>query len=230
MPKRTYDLSFGKDANFSNKDKKPKLDDNDKPGKVVIDMGLGDVGDCVSIKDNHIYFYGNVNTKNCLNINLAIKEVGRKMTLVSYDMNIEPEHLKIYLHINSFGGSVFAAISTIDTIKSSKIPVVSIVEGGAASAATLMSCVCSERYIRPNSFMLIHQVSSGFWGTMEEIKDEFKNLKKLMKFIKKLYKKHSKLDNSEDSEVQLDSILKRDIWWDSSECLKYGLVDEIKEN
>ena len=230
MPKRSYDLSFGKDCNFSNKDKKPKLDENDKPGKVVIDMGLGDVGDSVSIKDNHIYFYGNVNTKNCLNINLAIKEVGRKMTLLSYDMNIEPEHLKIYLHINSFGGSVFAAISTIDTIKSSKIPIVSIVEGGAASAATLISCVCSERYIRPNSFMLIHQVSSGFWGTMEEIKDEFKNLKKLMKFIKKLYKKHTKLDNSEDSEVKLDCILKRDIWWDSSECLKYGLVDEIKEN
>ena len=78
--------------------------------------------------------------------------------------------------------------------------------------------------------MLIHQVSSGFWRTMEEIKDEFKNLKKLMKFIKKLYKKNTKLDNSEDSEVQLDCILKRDIWWDSSECLKYGLVDEIKEN
>ena len=230
MPKRTYDFSFGKESLISNKDKKPKLDENNKPGKVVIDMGLGDVGDSVSIKDNHIYFYGNVNTKNCLNINLAIKEVGRKMTLLSYDMNIEPEHLKIYLHINSFGGSVFAAISTIDTIKSSKIPIVSIVEGGAASAATLMSCVCSERYIRPNSFMLIHQVSSGFWGTMEEIKDEFKNLKKLMKFIKKLYKKNTKLNNLDESEIKLDSILKRDIWWDSSECLKYGLVDEIKVN
>ena len=230
MPKRSYDLSFGKENNYLKKDKKTKIGENDEPGKVVIDMGLGDVGDSVSIKDNHIYFYGSVNTKNCLNINLAIKEVGRKMTLLSYDMNIEPEHLKIYLHINSFGGSVFAAISTIDTIQSSKIPIVSIVEGGAASAATLMSCVCTERYIRPNSFMLIHQVSSGFWGTMEEIKDEFKNLKKLMKFIKKLYKKNTKLSNSDDSEVKLDCILKRDIWWDSSECLKYGLVDEIKEN
>jgi len=230
MPKRSYDLSFGQEEHILKKGKKPKSGDSEEPGKVVIDMGLGDVGDSVSIRDNHIYFYGNVNTKNCLAINLAIRQVGRKLTLVSYDMNIEPENLKIYLHINSFGGSVFAAISTIDTIKSSKIHVVSIVEGGAASAATLMSCVCSERYIRPNSFMLIHQVSSGFWGTMEEIKDEFKNLKKLMKFIKKLYKKNTKLDNSEESEVQLDCILKRDIWWDSSECLKYGLVDEIKEN
>ena len=65
---------------------------------------------------------------------------------------------------------------------------------------------------------------------IEEIKDEFKNLKKLMKFIKKLYKKNTKLDNSSESEIKLDEILKRDIWWDASECLNYGLVDGIKEN
>ena len=71
------------------------------------------------------------------------------------------------------GGSVFAGLSIIDTIISNPIPVVSIVEGSAASAATLISVVCSERQIRPNSFMLIHQMSSGFWGKMEEIKDEY---------------------------------------------------------
>ena len=230
MPKRSYDLSFGSDINRKDKKEKKHKSDEDEPDKVVIDMGLGDVGECVTIRDNHIYFYGNVTTKNCLSINLAIREVGRKLTLVSYDMDIELEHLKIYLHINSFGGSVFAAISTIDTITSSKIPIVSIVEGGAASAATLISCVCSERYIRNNSYMLIHQVSSGFWGTMEEIKDEFRNLKKLMKFIKKLYRKNTNLNNSEDSDIKLNDILKRDIWWNASECIKYGLVDGIKEN
>ena len=36
-----------------------------------------------------------------------------------------------------------------------------------------MSVVCHERVIRPNAYMLIHQMSSGFWGKMEEIKDEF---------------------------------------------------------
>ena len=229
MPKRSYDLTFGSDNKKTKKEKKQKTG-NEDPDKVVIDMGLGEFGDSVTIRDNHIFFYGNVTTKNCLDINLAIREVGRKLTLVSYDMDIEPESLKIYLHINSFGGSVFAAISTIDTITSSRIPIVSIVEGGAASAATLISCVCSERYIRPNSYMLIHQVSSGFWGTMEEIKDEFKNLKKLMKFIKKLYRKNTSLNNSEDSDIKLNDILKRDIWWDASECIKYGLVDGIKEN
>ena len=55
--------------------------------------------------------------------------------------------------------------------------------------------------------MLI-QLSSGFWGKMEEIKDEFINLKKLTKKIKKLYKTHTQLNNT-DSEIKLNDILKR---------------------
>ena len=178
MPKRSYDLTFGSDNKKTKKEKKQKTG-NEDPDKVVIDMGLGEFGDSVTIRDNHIFFYGNVTTKNCLDINLAIREVGRKLTLVSYDMDIEPESLKIYLHINSFGGSVFASLATIDSIRNCKYPVVSIIEGAAASAATLISVVCHERIIRKNAYMLIHQMSSGFWGKMEEIKDEFMNLKKL---------------------------------------------------
>ena len=34
-----------------------------------------------------------------------------------------------------------------------------------------------------HAHMLIHQLSSGFWGTMREFKDEMKNNKKLMKMI-----------------------------------------------
>ena len=104
---------------------------------------------------------------------------------------------------------------------------VSIIEGAAASAATLISVVCHERIIRKNAYMLIHQMSSGFWGKMEEIKDEIINLKKLSKNLKKIYKQHTKLDNK-TSDIKLNHILKRDIWWDADECLKYGLVDEIE--
>ena len=121
----------------------------------------------------------------------------------------------------------YLGFASIDTIRNSNFPVVSIIEGAAASAATLMSVVCDERIIRKNAYMLIHQMSSGFWGKMEEIKDEFINLKKLSKNLKKIYKDHTNLNNT-DSEIKLNDILKRDIWWSSQECLKYGLVDTIE--
>ena len=71
--------------------------------------------------------------------------------------------------------------------------------------------------------MLIHQLSSGFWEKMEEIKDEFINLKKLMKKLKGIYKEHT---NKEDD---LKDLLKRDLWLDSQKSLKYGLVDRLNK-
>ena len=230
MPKRSYSQINEEDSRYLNRKfltKKPRVEeevvDNVETATPDILDFLGG-GDKVTVRENHIYYYGGVTTGNCLKLNLAIQDVSRKLSLVRVDMGVD--NLKIFLHINSFGGSVFAALSSIDTIMNCDYPIVSIIEGAAASAATLMSVVCHERVIRPNAYMLIHQMSSGFWGKMEEIKDEFINLKKLSKKLKKIYKEHTKLNNK-TSEVKLNEILKRDLWWDSDECIKYGLVDRI---
>ena len=229
MPKRSYSQINEEDSQYLNRKfltKKPRVEeqavDNVETAPEILDFLGG--GDKVTVRDNHIYYYGGVTTGNCLKLNLAIQDVSRKLSLVRVDMGVD--NLKIFLHINSFGGSVFAALSSIDTIMNCDYPIVSIIEGAAASAATLMSVVCHERVIRPNAYMLIHQMSSGFWGKMEEIKDEFINLKKLSKKLKKIYKEHTKLNNK-TSEVKLNEILKRDLWWDSDECIKYGLVDRV---
>ena len=223
MPKRSYALSFGPEKR---KNKREKIEEEEEEEETEnhytdVKMDIFDMGNSVSVRDNHIYFYGSVNTKNAIKLNTAIKDITKKLLKVQLDLNVD--NLKIYLHINSFGGSVFAGLSIIDTILTNKIPVVSIIEGSAASAATLISVVCSERIIKPNSFMLIHQMSSGFWGKMEEIKDEFINLKKLTKKLKGIYKKHTLIENE-----KLKGLLKRDLWLDSKECLELGLVDKIE--
>ena len=53
--------------------------------------------------------------------------------------------------------------------------------------------------------MLIHQLRSGMWGKVEEIKDDFENCKMLMTHLKQIY-----LDNTYLKENELDDILKRD--------------------
>ena len=59
-------------------------------------------------------------------------------------------------------------------------------------------------------------------GKEHEIKDESENLDGLMNFIIKTY-----LENTKMEEDNLREILKRDIWLNSSYCLKNGLVDDI---
>lgn len=127
--------------------------------------------DLIEVINNHIYFYSGVSKKSILNLNKHIRHLNINLQDQKNKLNISK--IKIFLHINSYGGEVFAALSAIDTIKNSTIAIVSIIEGCAASAATLVSIVCKERHILPNASMLIHQISSGFWGKYFEMKDEF---------------------------------------------------------
>ena len=158
-----------------------------------------------------------INDVNCG----TFHHLGIKLLKKYNDHNNHQEY--IYLHINSFGGSVFSAFSVIDTIKNMKVPVVSIIEGAAASAATLISVMCDYRIIYKTSYMLIHQLSSGSWGKMNELEEEMENLKELMNSIKTIYKENTNIPRGEISEI-----LKHDLWWNADICLAKGLVDEIK--
>lgn len=177
------------------------------------------VEDLIKYYNNHIYFYAPVNDKSALELNMTINKVTTEVLKNFVDYDIRPN---IYLHINSEGGEVNAAMSVVDTIRNNRIPIVSIIEGSAASAATLISMVCHERHINKHAMMLIHQISGGFWGKMDEFEDEMKNMKQTMKLIMKIYKNYGKI-----SEENLTKLLKKDIWWKSSKCLKMGLVDKV---
>ena len=102
--------------------------------------------------------------------------------------------------------------------------IISIIEGCAASAATFLSIVCQKRQMREHASMLIHQLSGGCWGTFEQMKDDMKNSKYLMKIIKDIYIKYT---NEKLDDDKLDDFLQRDIWWSPKKCKKYGLIDEV---
>jgi ATP-dependent Clp protease protease subunit len=174
--------------------------------------------------DNHIYFYADVDSDRALALIREIKML---------DSALRTEHLSrelpegypqapIWLHIYSSGGDAFAAFNIADQIKGIKTPLFSIIEGYCASAGTLISMACARRYIRPRSFMLIHQISSMLWGNFEQLQDEMKLQTMAMEAIINFYKEHSKLQ-----EDQIVTLLKRDSWFNATEAVSLGLVDEI---
>jgi ATP-dependent protease ClpP protease subunit len=171
--------------------------------------------------DNNIYFQEEISLETISSLNRQIRELSTELLAFAtkYDMT-EPPPIK--LHITSYGGSVVAAFSAIDCIESCKVPVHTIIDGYAASAATLISVCGAKRFIRKHASMLIHQVRSGMWGKMAEIEDDYANLQKTHEQIKKIYVEKTKLKKKD-----LANILKHDIDWDAETCLKNGLVDEI---
>tara|TARA_R100001594_G_scaffold43382_1_gene75526 strand:+ start:1061 stop:1696 length:636 start_codon:yes stop_codon:yes gene_type:complete len=180
-----------------------------------------DKNNIVESVNNKVYFYSEVTRPKIMVLNKTLTNLNTNLINQANLLNKDLDS-NIFLHINSFGGSVFAGLSAMDYIKSSSVPVVTCVEGCAASAATLMSVVGTHRVIRKNSFMLIHQLSSGMWGKYEEMKDAMENNDLFMRIITDVYEEHTKIPKK-----KLKEILKRDLWLDAETCLDYGMVDEI---
>ena len=189
--------------------------------KQLVDKTNGDNNEKhISVQDNKIYFYSGVNRNSCVELNKKIGEMESKSLTLSKTLGILPPSIKLF--INSGGGSIVSGIASMDTILRTQVPVHTYVDGFSASAATFLTVVGEKRFMSRNSYMMIHQLSSNFWGTYSNFEDEKENLDLMMKTIKDIYKKYTKLPMK-----KLDEILKHDLMWDAQTCLKYGIDDEV---
>jgi len=171
-------------------------------------------------ENNHIYFHSEVTRDSIYELTRLIRQAEESCILTALRFNL-PE-VPIYLHISSFGGSIFAAFTAIDVMKTCRVPIHTIIEGATASAGTLISVFGAHRYITKTAYMLIHQLSAGCWGKMSEIEDEFENLQELMRKIYKIYKRKTAIPKEE-----LKELLNHDLWLNAKKSIEYGLVDEF---
>lgn len=193
-----------------------------QPQQIFITGGNNINSGSVKALENTIFFYADVTEQTALDLNAALYEVDAKLknTANFLGPDFRP-HIK--LRINSYGGSLFAGLAVVDTIRNLHSDVHTYIDGAAASAATIISVCGKKRYIGKHSFMLIHQLSAGMYGKFNELEDDMENNKRLMKIIKDIYKQYTKVPMK-----NVDEILKHDLWFDSARCLELGLVDEVQ--
>jgi ATP-dependent protease ClpP protease subunit len=102
-----------------------------------------------------------------------------------------------------------------------KCKVTTIADGCCASAAAMMLLGGHRRLIKPNSYVLIHQLGTNVgWGKFEEIKDEMENCNKLMDHMKLIV---GELTNLPESKIK--RLMRHDIILSGEKCIKYGVVD-----
>jgi len=245
--KRKFDITNCNDQDISKKRRTSKSNNKNKDSdkhihvdkiKKLIDTQSESMEECagedgsekVYSHDNHIYFYTGIGMSSIISLQKEVQEVINKLLEKSKgltELEFTVQYPPINLHINSPGGGIFAAFTFIDFMchikrKYPNIKFHTIVEGRAASAATLISVTGDKRFITENGYMLIHQLWSLTMGKYNEIIDDMNNLHTLMDRIKHLYTKHATIPND-----KLDDILKHDLYWDAETCKKYKLVDEI---
>jgi len=111
--------------------------------------------------ENRIYFYSEIERSSILTLNKNLREMSN--ALISKKYTQETEIIPpIYLHINSYGGNIFAGLSALDEIEkiNKNVNIITIVDGCCASAGTFLSIAGKERWINKHAYMLIHQLSS----------------------------------------------------------------------
>lgn len=131
--------------------------------------------------------------------------------------------------IDSYGGQVYSLMSMIATIKSSKLPVATIVEGKAMSCGAVLLSFGSEgmRYMDSDATVMIHDVASGQWGKNEEIQASAAETARLNK---KIFQMMAKNCGKEES-FFLDKIHEKghaDWFLEADECKNIGLINHIR--
>lgn len=137
---------------------------------------------------------------------------------------MERENKKsITLKINSPGGSVYEALAVVDRIRESKCHIITKCYGHAMSAASLILAAGNKRYIGKQSWLMHHEISSNFSGSLSAIDEELKQLKREMQQWAIAMSHFS----NESVEFWKNAAYKTDFYLNAEECLQVGVIDEV---
>ena len=131
--------------------------------------------------------------------------------------------------IDSYGGQVYSLLSMVGNIKNSNLPVATIVQGKAMSCGALLFSFGAPgyRFMDKHATLMIHDVSSGAVGKIEEIKADAKEGERLNQW---LYREMA-ANCGKDPEFFLKQIHDRshaDWYLDAEEAQAIGLANHLR--
>ena len=131
--------------------------------------------------------------------------------------------------VDSYGGQVYSLLSMVANIKASKIPVATIVQGKAMSCGALLFSfgAFGHRYMDKHATIMIHDVSTGAHGKVEEIKADAKESDRLNQW---LYREMA-TNCGKEEEYFLKMIHERshaDWYLDAAEAQSHGLANHLR--
>ena len=171
------------------------------------------------LQNNNIFLTEEVNEESIATIQAELFYLASKMS---------PEESKndpITIYINSPGGEVYSCLGLYDVMQlfiNQGYVIRTINIGLAASAAAVILLAGSKgyRYCLPHSTTMLHQPSSGTYGTITDMKITVTEGDRLKKLLNNIVIQHAG--------EQVVELMERDAWISPEEALKFNLIDKIK--
>lgn len=178
-------------------------------------------------KDRNLYLAKQVNQdsineliKAIITINADDKKL--KKIYKANGIKYRPKPIKMY--IDSYGGAVYQCLGLIGVMEKSKTPIHTIVTGAAMSCGFMILIHGHKRFAYEHATPMYHQVSNGFWGKIEDMKENYAEGKRLQRKLEHMTLKQTKI-----SRAKLKAVLrsKKDWYLTAKGALKYKVIDKI---
>lgn len=128
----------------------------------------------------------------------------------------------VNVHINTYGGDVFEGISIFNVLRASEKKIVTIVDGIAASAGSLIFLAGDQKKMPDNTQLMIHNpwtYASGNANDLEKVVDMLRTTESAMT---KTY-----MESFVGTEEEIKELLDSEKFMTADEAKTFGFVDEI---
>lgn len=134
-----------------------------------------------------------------------------------------PAGAPLLIRINSPGGSVTEGMAIHAILKGHKGKKTCVVEGLAASIASVIMCACDEIRVARGAFVMIHQAHAGVEGGADDLEEMAGTLRKMNAEILGIYTARTGKDEAELAKL----IDRRDHYMTAEEAVSLGLADKV---
>ncbi|GAB6455843.1 Clp protease ClpP [Bacillus cereus] len=149
-------------------------------------------------------------------------DINAKKTREMFD-NIDADEIE--LHIHSVGGDAFEGIAICNYLRSHKASVTAVIDGLAASAASLIAMGADKIIMPSNTTMMVHRASTYAYGNADSLEKQAKMLRDVDDALIQSYRNRF---NGEFHE--LEALLDNETYMTAETAKSYGFCDEIVDS
>ena len=183
----------------------------------------------VSDDEGEITLYGDVMSQQPVDCWTGEPEPGLYNTPEGFmeDLAAVKDKGKITVKLNSCGGDLYTGIAIHNALKALPGEVNVVVEGIAASAASVIMCAGDTVTVYPGSLVMIHGVSVMLWDYLN-----IQDMKQLMKGMDASERAVAEIYNAKTG-IEVDtlrSMMTKETWFTGREALEKGFANTLKED
>lgn len=137
--------------------------------------------------------------------------------------NLDDAVTTIQVRLNSPGGEAFEGVAIMNLLRAHKARTVAVVDGLAASAASIIAAGCDELVMSPGTELMIHDASTGAWGDATEMEKVQRMLNSTSDTIAAVY-----AAKAGGTTAAWRDLMRAETWYTAAEAVSAGLADRTE--